>query len=174
MAGREISTLDRNLRELFHGLEVLTGVCKEPCSSVAAPFGIQGAAVSDENDVPVLDCGMLQSLADEAGPTAAQTFMEEYLQMLPVRAAKILRGLASHDPDSAAEALVSLRATSAMAGALRLEKYCRDLERALNRGHWPDPKAAKAVLFANIRLLVREATRQGHLPRPRPWGPEAG
>jgi HPt (histidine-containing phosphotransfer) domain-containing protein len=137
-------------------------------------FGIQGAAVTDENEVPVLDSGMLQSLADEASPTAAQTFMDEYLQMLPVRAAKILRGLASHDPDSAAEALVSLRAASAMAGALRLEGYCRDLERALNRGHWPDPKPVKAVLFANIRLLVREATRQGHLPRPRPKAPEAG
>jgi hypothetical protein len=130
--------------------------------------------VTDENDVPVLDTGALRSLADEAGTTAAQTFMDEYLQMLPVRAAKILRGLASHDPDSAAEPLVSLRASSAMAGALRLEGYCRDLERALNRGHRPDPKAVKAVLFANIRLLVREATRQGHVPRPRPKGPQAG
>lgn len=47
--------------------------------------------------------------------------------------------------------------------ALRLEGYCRDLESALTRGHRPLASAVKAVLFANIRLVVTDAARHGHL-----------
>jgi hypothetical protein len=56
-----------------------------------------------------------------------------------------------------------------MAGAQRLEAYCGTLENALKHGHAPDIAAVKAVLFANIRLVVREASRRGHLP-PKPQG----
>ncbi len=131
------------------------------------------AAVADDQDLPVLDSHILRSLADEANPGVAQAFFDDYLQLLPVRAATILRGLASEDQADAIEGLVSLRVTSAMAGALRLEGYCRKLEHALTQGHRPDPTAVKAVLFANIRLLVREARRQGHLPSQRPDSPES-
>ncbi|GAA1259527.1 Hpt domain-containing protein [Arthrobacter pascens] len=165
-------SLDPNMRELFHGLEVHARAFKEPHSSVAAPNRPRRTAVADDQDLPPLDSGVLRSLADEAGPTAAQAFIEEYLQLLPIRAASILRGLASEDPKSAVEPLVSLKVTSAMAGGLRLEEYCQKLEHALKRGHRPDPVAVKAVLFANIRLLVREATRQGYLPSHRPESPE--
>jgi HPt (histidine-containing phosphotransfer) domain-containing protein len=131
------------------------------------------AAVADDQDLPVLDSRVLRSLADEAGPPVAQAYIDDYLQLLPVRAATILRGLAAEDQTDAIEGLVSLRVTSAMAGALRLEGYCRKLEQALKHGHRADPAAVKAVLFANIRLLVREARRQGHLPSQRPDAPES-
>jgi len=131
------------------------------------------AAVADDQDLPVLDSRVLLSLADEANPGVAQAFFDDYLQLLPVRAATILRGLASEDQADAIEGLVSLRVSSAMAGALRLEGYCRKLEHVLKHGHRPDPAAVKAVLFANIRLLVREARRQGHLPSQRPDSPES-
>ena len=131
------------------------------------------AEVADEQDLPVLDSRVLRSLADEANAGVAQAFIDDYLQLLPVRAATILRGLASEDQADAIEGLVSLRVTSAMAGALRLEGYCRKLEHALKLGHRPDPAAVKAVLFANIRLLVREARRQGYLPSQRPDSQES-
>ncbi|MBT2523379.1 hypothetical protein [Arthrobacter sp. ISL-28] len=130
--------------------------------------------MADDHQLPVLDSAALQSMADEAGLRTAQTFFDEYLQLLPKRAASVMRGLAAEDPASALEALVSLRVTSAIAGALRLEGYCRKVEQALRRGHKPDPAAVKAVLFANIRLLVREAARQGHLPAQQPNGPASG
>jgi hypothetical protein len=69
-------------------------------------------------DIPVLDAGPLQTLATEVGPAFAEAFIDDYLQMLPDRASKILRALASGDPRMAADAVVSLKATSAMAGAL--------------------------------------------------------
>lgn len=85
--------------------------------------------------------------------------MEEYVLILPVRAAKIFRGLSRRDLDPTLEALISLKVSSAMAGALRLEGYCRTLENELKHGHAPDATAVWAVLFANIRLVIREASR---------------
>jgi HPt (histidine-containing phosphotransfer) domain-containing protein len=127
--------------------------------------------VTGGDDVPVLDSGPLQNLADEVGPAFAQAFIDDYLQMLPGRAAKILQGLASGDLRAARDAVVSLRATSAMAGALRLERCCQELEFRIRRGQRLDPVTVKAVLYANIRLLVREAARQGHIPQSRRPGP---
>jgi HPt (histidine-containing phosphotransfer) domain-containing protein len=121
--------------------------------------------VTGIEDIPVLDAGPLQVLAAEVGPAFAEAFIDDYLQMLPDRASKILRALASGDARMAADAVVSLRATSAMAGALRLERCCKELESRVRRGQRLEPDAVRAVLYANIRLLVREAGRQGHLPR---------
>jgi HPt (histidine-containing phosphotransfer) domain-containing protein len=121
-------------------------------------------------DIPVLDAGPLQTLAIEVGPAFAEAFIDDYLQMLPDRASKILRALASGDPRMAADAVVSLKATSAMAGALRLERCCKELEARIRRGQRLEPDAVRAVLYANIRLLVREAGRQGHLPKSQPKG----
>ncbi|GAB16032.1 Hpt domain-containing protein [Arthrobacter globiformis] len=122
------------------------------------------------DDIPVLDAGPLQVLAAEVGSAFAEAFIDDYLQMLPERASKILRALAGGDPRMAADAVVSLRATSAMAGALRLERCCKELESRIRRGQRLEPDAVRAVLYANIRLLVREAGRQGYLPQSRPKG----
>lgn len=124
--------------------------------------------MNDDHDLPVLDDSPLQALKDEAGEAVARAFFEEYLLMLPVRAAKILKGLAAENVEPGLEALTSLKVSSAIAGAPRLEAYCGTLERALRHGHLPEPVAVKAVLFANIRLVVREASHRGLLaPRPR-------
>jgi HPt (histidine-containing phosphotransfer) domain-containing protein len=129
--------------------------------------------VTGGDEVPVLDGGPLQALANEVGPAFAQAFIDDFLQMLPGRAAKILHGLAGGDLRAARDAVVSLKATSAMAGALRLERCCQELELRIRRGQRLDPLAVKAVLYANIRLLVREAARQGHIPRSLPKGRDA-
>ncbi|MBT2548030.1 Hpt domain-containing protein [Arthrobacter sp. ISL-65] len=115
-------------------------------------------------DLSALDDGALQDLKDDAGEAVARAFIEEYLLMLPARAAKIVRALTREDTVESLDAVVSLRTSSAMAGALRLESYCRDLERGLKRGHSPDVTAVTAGLFSNIRQVIREASRRGHLP----------
>jgi HPt (histidine-containing phosphotransfer) domain-containing protein len=126
--------------------------------------------VTGPDDIPVLDAGPLQVLAAEVGSAFAEAFIDDYLQMLPERASKILRALAGGDPRMAADAVVSLKATSAMAGARRLERCCKELESRIRRGQRLEPDAVRAVLYANIRLLVREAGRQGYLPQSRPKG----
>jgi HPt (histidine-containing phosphotransfer) domain-containing protein len=122
-----------------------------------------------EEELPqVLDTDTFQALTDEVGEDVARAFLDEYLTMLPARAAKIFKGLAGNDLEPTLEAIISLKASSAMVGAFRLEAYCSDLERALKLGRAPDQGAIRAVLSANMRLVIREASRQGHLRnRPR-------
>jgi hypothetical protein len=124
--------------------------------------------VTDDRDLPVLADGLFQELTEDAGEAVARAFMEEYFRMLPVRAAKIFKGLSGRDVEPTLEALISLKVSSAMAGALRLEEYCRTLENALKDGHDPDTPTVRAVLFANIRLVIREASRRGYLPSQAP------
>lgn len=62
------------------------------------------------------------------------------------------------------DAVASLRTSSAIAGALRLESYCRELETGLKQGQSPDVTAVKAAVAANIGQIIREASSRGHLP----------
>lgn len=129
--------------------------------------------MAEWTDLPVLDGAQLQLLKDETDEAIAEAFIEQYLVMLPVRAAKILKRLDGESLEPAIDAVTSLRVSSAMAGALRLEGYCSELERALTREHRPASSAVKAVLFANIRLVVSDAANQGHLS-PCAQGPADG
>lgn len=116
-------------------------------------------------DSLVLEGGPLRVLAEQAGSDVAQAFFDDYLQLLPMRSENILRGLAAEELRPVRDAVVSLKVASAMAGALRLEEYSRELERQLVSGSRPDASAVKAALFSNIRLILRDAGRHGHLPR---------
>lgn len=125
----------------------------------------------EDQSLPVLDGAALKDLEDEAGEAVTRRFVEDYLLMLPARAARILKGLAGEDPEPGGQALMSLRVTSAMAGALRLESLCGDLERALESGRSPGPVAVKTVLFGNIRLVIHAAAGLGYFPaHPEPAG----
>lgn len=120
--------------------------------------------MSEDQSLPALDSAALRALEDEAGEGVSRRFVEEYLLMLPTRAAKILNCLTGTDPEPANEALISLRVTSAMVGALRLRSFCYDLERALKRGESPVVVSVKPLLFANIWLVVDAAAGLGYCP----------
>lgn len=120
--------------------------------------------MGDEQSLPVLDGTTLRVLKDEVGEGASRRFVEEYLLMLPTRAARVLKGFAGEDAEPASQALISLRVTSAMVGALRLEGLCADLERALEGGVSPGPVSVKTALFANIRLVVHAAALEEYFP----------
>lgn len=64
-------------------------------------------------------------LEDSAG---ALEFLETYLGMLPGRLARILAGLHARDQETSADAILSLKITSSMAGALGTEACCLELE----------------------------------------------
>ncbi|MBT2552767.1 hypothetical protein [Arthrobacter sp. ISL-5] len=111
----------------------------------------------DGGSLPVLDRAPIRFLADEAGPGAAQKFLEDYLGLLPARAAAIIDGLNSEDREKTLDALVSLGVSSAMAGASRVEYHARNLQRQVQSGHWPDATSAKALLSQAI-LQIKDAT----------------
>ena len=136
-----------------------------PCSSAAAPFTVLwGAAATDNDNLPALNPDAFRALRDMAGDGPARSFMEEYLLMLPVRTNTIVQGLGRSDLKACFGALAFLEVDSAVAGADRLVRHCGDLKRALEQSPYPDPESVKSALFEQIRLIVREAGRQGYLP----------
>jgi HPt (histidine-containing phosphotransfer) domain-containing protein len=55
-------------------------------------------------------------------------FLETYLQMLPGRLERILRGIHDGDDEASHDAVLSLKAASSMTGALSAEACCLELE----------------------------------------------
>jgi hypothetical protein len=128
-----------------------------PATVQVSGAGRRQEGQQDEASLPVLDRAPIRFLAEEAGPRAAQKFLEDYLGLLPARFAAIIEGLHSGDREKTLEALVSLGASSAMAGASRVEYHARNLQRQVQSGHWPDATAAKALLSQAI-LQIKDAT----------------
>jgi|SRR5690349_8420147 HPt (histidine-containing phosphotransfer) domain-containing protein len=115
-------------------------------------------------DFPVLDDAALQVLREDVGEAAARAFMEDYLLMLIARAVRIVTAFARRDDEASLDAVLSLRASSEMAGAVRLAQYCRDLEMALKNGQRLDARTVRAGLSGRIRHVILDASRRGHLP----------
>ncbi|KRE61762.1 hypothetical protein ASG92_20440 [Arthrobacter sp. Soil736] len=115
--------------------------------------------------LPVLDAQPLWVLTEQAGRAVAERFFNDYLDLLPARSASIVAGLAAEDRGRTLDAVVSLRVTSAMAGALQMEESSRALERQLHVGDWSDAKTVREELSRNILRIVSEVQRQGRLSR---------
>lgn len=114
-----------------------------------------------DESLPVLDPMPLMILADDAGDTAAHRFIEEYLDLLPSRVSRVVRGMTDADLSAFLDAVVSLKVTSAMAGARRMERYCRQLEDAgLADRALPDAAAVFAGLSATSGLILSAAGRE--------------
>lgn len=83
----------------------------------------------DEHLVPVLDVQRLRALVRQVDGNAVHCFAAAYRELLPFRVDRILRTL--RDRDAAMDAVLSLKTSSAMVGALRMEQLCLRLEHAL-------------------------------------------
>ncbi|MCZ2404829.1 hypothetical protein IV498_17015 [Paenarthrobacter sp. Z7-10] len=89
-------------------------------------------------------------------PDGAVSFMASYLEMLPSRIARILAAVLSGDPESSMDAVLSLRVSSGMSGACRLEQNCRELETALRASEQQKVDKAARRLTKDFDLLVPE------------------
>jgi HPt (histidine-containing phosphotransfer) domain-containing protein len=92
------------------------------------------------------------------------------LELLPFRVSKVIGGLTRSDVASAKDAVVSLKVTSAMVGAVRLEDYCRQLEDILADRKLPDAASVFVGMTKTSRLIahaggsVQAETTAGHSP----------
>ncbi|MDQ6755034.1 MAG: Hpt domain-containing protein [Actinomycetota bacterium] len=89
----------------------------------------QGGSVFEESGVLLL--------AADAGFASALGFAGTFLSMLPGRVGRIQRALADCDCESALDAVLSLKISSSMAGAVEMEHLCLDLEAQLRGGTLP-------------------------------------
>ncbi|MET3904245.1 Hpt domain-containing protein [Paenarthrobacter sp. 4246] len=85
----------------------------------------------------VLEASTLQALAEELDDDApAISFLSTYLSMLPGRILRISTGLCLHDADASMDAVLSLKISSAMVGAVDTENQCRAIEAMIRGGHF--------------------------------------
>ncbi|MDQ0864486.1 hypothetical protein QF036_002067 [Arthrobacter globiformis] len=84
------------------------------------------------------------------GRSVAERLFNDHLGLLPVRTASIVAGLAAVDREGTLNAVVSLKVTSAMAGAVQMEKSSRELERQLHVGPWSKATAVRAERSKSI------------------------
>ena len=106
----------------------------------------------NESPKPALEAEHLQQLSKEASVEVAESFAADYADHLPRRVERVLRTVSVRDRDFAMDASLSLKTTSWLAGALRMNQLCRELELALALADW----AAAASSAQDIAL---------HLPR---------
>lgn len=87
--------------------------------------------IRSERPKPTLDAQHLEKLAEESSWEVAESFAREYTTLLPRRVDRIVRTVTVRDRDIAMDASLSLKTTSWLAGALRMNQLCRELELAL-------------------------------------------
>jgi len=79
----------------------------------------------------------LQALAEELGDSRlALRFLSTYLNMLPGRLLRISNGLGHHDLEASMDAVLSLKISSAMVGAVETETQCRAIEMMIREDHF--------------------------------------
>ncbi|MBT2548951.1 hypothetical protein [Arthrobacter sp. ISL-65] len=124
--------------------------------------------LSVERQKPTLDAQHLQQLSEEASPVIAESFAKDYAALLPRRVGRVVHAVNLRDRDMAVDASLSLKTTSWLAGALRLNQLCRELELALALDDW----AAAISVARNIELhLPRLQDALACRPRPALAGP---
>jgi HPt (histidine-containing phosphotransfer) domain-containing protein len=85
--------------------------------------------------LPLVDAAVLEELEDElAGSGLAQRFARDYAAMWDQRCARLAAAVHSQDMDSALDAAISLKISSAMVGGVRLAKLAELLETLIRQG----------------------------------------
>ena len=98
---------------------------------------LTGSVLSQEAAglLPLVDAAVLEELEDElAGSGLAQRFARDYAAMWDQRCARLAAAVHSQDSESALDAAISLKISSAMVGGVRLAKLAELLETLIRQG----------------------------------------
>lgn len=81
----------------------------------------------------VLDDQRLRKMAEDTTRAVAEQFATDYHRMLPGRILRIGDAVRTGDREAALDAALSLKTSSALIGALRMELICARLQQAIER-----------------------------------------
>lgn len=116
---------------------------------------------------PVIDTDALGRLEEQLGdPEVLCGFIRRYEKMLDQRVERLHHALNTQDHDDWMDAVLSLKTSSAMAGAAALSQLAAELQdylvkRPPNPVRWPLADCLDSVM-AKLRQLARETARQLH------------
>lgn len=124
---------------------------------VAAPAGRPVGPPAPQHEavglLPLVDAAVLEELEEElAGTGLAQRFARDYAAMWDQRYTRLAAAVEEHDGDSALDAAISLKISSAMVGGTRLARLAELLEAMIRRGD-----------FGQGQELMRQVAREGGL-----------
>ncbi|WP_461856085.1 Hpt domain-containing protein [Arthrobacter sp. C152] len=92
--------------------------------------------------MPLIDSAVLEELEDElAGSGLAQRFARDYAAMWNQRLSRLGAAVDSQDEDSALDAVISLKISSAMVGGIRLARLAELLEALIRKGDFVQGQA---------------------------------
>lgn len=111
---------------------------------------------------PLVDHAVLARLRSDLQPDpgACDSFIRNYIRLLPHRLDNLSRAAESMDADAAMDAVLSLKTSSMMVGASRLGVLAGDLEQRLRMsptGPGPDPAPWTSMFLTHLDG-IRDAT----------------
>lgn len=111
--------------------------------------------MTPRNNREGFDMERLRNLADDLGdPAPALRFLNKYLSMLPNRVGRIVEAVEHGDPIETTTAVLSLRITSAMVGAVETEHQCRAIESMIRDDHFVEAASALPALQQTANRCV--------------------
>ena len=130
------------------------------------------ASSPDETGDEPVSRAYLAQVRAEVGDTTLRRYAQAYLELLPVRLARIDRAIAAEDADTARQVIFELQVSSEMLGSRRLAAILVELERSLQAGLAPSTvQCARARTEAELVAgVIRAAVERDSLGRPGPGG----
>jgi HPt (histidine-containing phosphotransfer) domain-containing protein len=114
-------------------------------------------------EMPLLDVSVLHQLEDELGDRAiARTFANEYIGIWDKRIRNLVRSVEQNDPDAAMDAVLSVKNSSFMVGALLLAELAMEFQRTIRDGDLASAQA-RVEHLAEVGQSTIEAIQQRYL-----------
>jgi HPt (histidine-containing phosphotransfer) domain-containing protein len=115
-----------------------------------------------------LDEQHLQKLAQDASPETAESFIADYVDLLPRLVERIVRAVGGRDRNLALDASLNLKTKSWLVGALKMNQLCSELELALALADWAVAHAVARDIELHLPRLQKALQSGPHLAlRPR-------
>lgn len=114
-------------------------------------------AGQEYRDLPLVDRGVLDLLHEElAAPELYRAYVGRYLEMWPDRYRRLVSAVDAEDDEALMDAVLSVKTSAGMLGALRLEQLVLDMEDAVRKRRMDRVRA----LLAELELCGQFTTEQ--------------
>ncbi|ELT43600.1 Hpt domain-containing protein [Arthrobacter nitrophenolicus] len=139
-----------------------SGSSSEGLSAGPLPAGITAPSLSAPSQeaaglLPLIDAAVLDELEDElAGTGLAKRFARDYAAMWDQRYSRLAAAVHSQDSESALDAAISLKISSAMVGGVRLAKLAELLETLIRLGDFGQGKVLMERVAMDGGLTITE------------------
>lgn len=108
------------------------------------------------NDLPLMDPNVLIQLEQEVGsPEIARRFAQDYSQMWDGRQRRLSAAFHDLDRESALDAVISVKISSAMVGGLRLGHLAEKLEHIIRHGKFQDGHELLGLVATHGTMTVQ-------------------